>query len=40
VQFAHNARYVTGIRSFNEKFWINEKGIKAEARSSLCRAAM
>jgi|SwirhirootsSR2_FD_contig_51_816347_length_3424_multi_4_in_0_out_0_1 outer membrane receptor protein involved in Fe transport len=34
TQFQCNAdttlNYVTGLRSFNEKFWINEKGVKAD----------
>ena len=33
-QFQCNSRttldYITGIRSFNEKYWINEKGVKAD----------
>jgi outer membrane receptor protein involved in Fe transport len=27
---AQTLNYVTGLRSFNEKFWINEKGVKAD----------
>src|SRR6266550_4261400 len=34
TQFQCNSRttldYITGIRSFNERYWINEKGVKAD----------